>query len=100
MRADFTRSTSFAWLRQRRLFLSRVLRSNSSLLAFRFWPGSCCLRPSSSWQLLLNDRELLGHEFANKSWNNRINWTIIAVFFVLSLILAAQVIAPELFPQG
>jgi Mn2+/Fe2+ NRAMP family transporter len=51
-------------------------------------------------QLLLNDRELLGDEFANKSWNNWINWTIIAVFFVLSLILAAQVIAPELFPQG
>jgi Mn2+/Fe2+ NRAMP family transporter len=51
-------------------------------------------------QLLLNDRELLGDEFANKRWNNWINWTIIVVFFVLSLILAAQVIAPELFPQG
>jgi Mn2+/Fe2+ NRAMP family transporter len=51
-------------------------------------------------QLLLNDRELLGDEFANKSWNNWINWTIIVVFFALSLILAAQVIAPELFPQG
>jgi Mn2+/Fe2+ NRAMP family transporter len=51
-------------------------------------------------QLLLNDRELLGDEFANKSWNNWINWTIIVVFFVLSLILAPQVIAPELFPQG
>ena len=51
-------------------------------------------------QLLLNDRELLGPEFANKSWNNWINWTIIMVLFVLSLILAAQVVAPELFPQG
>jgi Mn2+/Fe2+ NRAMP family transporter len=51
-------------------------------------------------QLLLNDRELLGDEFTNKSWNNWMNWTIIVVFFVLSLILAAQVIAPELFPQG
>jgi Mn2+/Fe2+ NRAMP family transporter len=51
-------------------------------------------------QLLLNDRELLGEEFANKNWNNWINWTIIVIFFVLSLILAAQVIAPELFPQG
>jgi Mn2+/Fe2+ NRAMP family transporter len=51
-------------------------------------------------QLLLNDRQLLGDEFANKSWNNWINWTIIVVFFALSLILAAQVIAPELFPQG
>jgi Mn2+/Fe2+ NRAMP family transporter len=51
-------------------------------------------------QLLLNDQELLGDEFANKSWNNWINWTIIVIFFVLSLILAAQVIAPEFFPQG
>jgi Mn2+/Fe2+ NRAMP family transporter len=51
-------------------------------------------------QLLLNDRELLGDEFANKNWNNRINWTIIVIFFILSLVLAAQVIAPELFPQG
>jgi Mn2+/Fe2+ NRAMP family transporter len=50
-------------------------------------------------QFLLNDRELLGNEFANKSWNNWINWTIIVIFFVLSLILAAQVIAPELFPH-
>jgi len=51
-------------------------------------------------QLLLNDRGLLGEGFANKTWNNWINWTIIAVLFVLSLILAAQVVAPELFPQG
>jgi Mn2+/Fe2+ NRAMP family transporter len=48
-------------------------------------------------QLLLNDRVLLGDEFANKSWNNWINWTIIVVLFALSLVLAAQVIAPELF---
>jgi len=47
-------------------------------------------------QLLLNDKELLG-EFANKSWNNWVNWTIIVVLFVLSLILAAQVAAPNLF---
>jgi Mn2+/Fe2+ NRAMP family transporter len=39
-------------------------------------------------------------DIGNKSWNNWINWTIIVIFFVLSLILAAQVIAPELFPQG
>ena len=32
-------------------------------------------------QLLLNDRELLGDEFANKSWNNWINWTIIVIFW-------------------
>jgi len=48
-------------------------------------------------QLLLNDRELLG-EFANKPWNNWVNWTIIIVLFVLSLILAVQVAAPNLFP--
>ena len=49
-------------------------------------------------QLLLNDRELLGPEFANKPWNNLVNWSIVIVLFLLSLILAAQVIAPGLFP--
>jgi hypothetical protein len=29
-----------------------------------------------------------------------VNWTIIAVLFTLSLILAAQVAAPNLFPAG
>jgi len=48
-------------------------------------------------QLLLNDKELLG-EHANKRWNNIVNWTIISVLFGLSLILAAQVAAPSLFP--
>lgn len=48
-------------------------------------------------QLLLNDRELLG-QFANKRWNNWINWTIIGVLFVLSAILATQVMLPGLFP--
>jgi Mn2+/Fe2+ NRAMP family transporter len=43
-------------------------------------------------QLLLNDRELLGDEFANKPWNNMVNWTIVALLFSLSLILAAQVV--------
>lgn len=51
-------------------------------------------------QLLLNDRELLGAEFVNKSWNNWVNWTIILVLFALSLILAAQVAAPKLFPNS
>ncbi len=51
-------------------------------------------------QLLLNDRELLGDEFVNKPWNNVVNWTIVAVLFVLSLILAVQVIAPNLIPGG
>jgi Mn2+/Fe2+ NRAMP family transporter len=50
-------------------------------------------------QLLLNDKELLG-EYANKPWNNVVNWTIIIVLFALSLILAAQVAAPELFPAA
>ena len=47
-------------------------------------------------QLLLNDKELLG-EYANKPWNNIVNWTIIVLLFALSLILAAQVTAPNLF---
>ena len=50
-------------------------------------------------QLLLNDKELLG-EYANKPWNNVINWTIIIILFALSLILAAQVTAPNLFPAS
>ena len=50
-------------------------------------------------QLLLNDKELLG-DYVNKPWNNVVNWTIIIVLFALSLILAAQVIAPNLFPSG
>jgi Mn2+/Fe2+ NRAMP family transporter len=51
-------------------------------------------------QLLLNDLILPGDEFANKSWNNWINWTIIVVLFALSLVPAAQVITPDLFRQG
>ncbi|HEV3042000.1 MAG TPA: Nramp family divalent metal transporter [Candidatus Angelobacter sp.] len=48
-------------------------------------------------QLLLNDRALLGDEWVNKHWNNRVNWTIIAVLFALSLLLAIQVFFPRLF---
>jgi Mn2+/Fe2+ NRAMP family transporter len=48
-------------------------------------------------QLLLNDRELLGEQWVNRPWNNYINWTIIAVLFALSLLLAAQVMLPNLF---
>ena len=51
-------------------------------------------------QLLLNDREMLGERFANKPWNNVVNWTIIIVLFALSLVLAIQVVAPKLFPAG
>jgi Mn2+/Fe2+ NRAMP family transporter len=50
-------------------------------------------------QLMLNDKDLLG-EYANKPWNNWVNWTIIVVLLSLSLILAAQVAAPNLFPAG
>ncbi|HEV2396482.1 MAG TPA: Nramp family divalent metal transporter [Candidatus Sulfotelmatobacter sp.] len=49
-------------------------------------------------QLLLNDKELLGEQYVNQPWNNRVNWTIIIALFILSLILAAQVVAPKLFP--
>jgi len=49
-------------------------------------------------QLLLNDKEVLGEQFVNRPWNNWVNWTIITVLFILSLILAAQVAAPNLFP--
>jgi len=50
-------------------------------------------------QLLLNDQELLGDRWVNRSWNNYINWTIIVVLFALSLLLAAQVILPNLFQR-
>ncbi len=49
-------------------------------------------------QLLLNDKELLTSRYVNATWNNVVNWTIIIVLFALSLVLAAQVIAPNLFP--
>ena len=51
-------------------------------------------------QLLLNDHELLGDEYVNRPWNNVINWTIIVALFALSLVLAAQVLLPKLFPAG
>src|SRR5215469_4624191 len=51
-------------------------------------------------QLLLNDKEVLGEKFANKSWNNVVNWTIVVLLFVLSLLLAAQVAVPRLFPNS
>lgn len=50
-------------------------------------------------QLLLNDKELLGEQYVNKPWNNWVNWTSIIILFVLSLHLAAQVVAPNLFPS-
>jgi len=50
-------------------------------------------------QLLLNDKEVLGERFANKRWNNVVNWSIVILLFILSLLLAAQVAAPRLFPN-
>jgi Mn2+/Fe2+ NRAMP family transporter len=50
-------------------------------------------------QLLLNDKEVLGKTFANRPWNNLVNWTIVILLFVLSLLLAAQVAVPQLFPN-
>ena len=47
-------------------------------------------------QILLSDKELMG-EYVNKPWNNWLNWTIILVLFSLSLLLAAQVLLPNLF---
>jgi Mn2+/Fe2+ NRAMP family transporter len=49
-------------------------------------------------QLLLNDHELLGPRFANRHWNNCVNWTVIALLFALSFILAAQVLLPGYMP--
>jgi Mn2+/Fe2+ NRAMP family transporter len=49
-------------------------------------------------QILLNDKELLGERFVNRPWNNAINWTIIALMFALSAVLAAQVLVPGLMP--
>jgi Mn2+/Fe2+ NRAMP family transporter len=51
-------------------------------------------------QLLLNDHKLLGDRWVNRRWNNAVNWTIIVLLFALSLVLAAQVMAPSLFPTG
>jgi Mn2+/Fe2+ NRAMP family transporter len=51
-------------------------------------------------QLLLNDKEVLGERFANKRWNNVVNWSIVILLFVLSLFLAAQVALPKLFPNS
>jgi len=51
-------------------------------------------------QLLLNDKEVLGERFANKRWNNVVNWAIVMLLFVLSLLLAAQVAVPNLFPTA
>jgi Mn2+/Fe2+ NRAMP family transporter len=54
--------------------------------------------------LLLNDKQVLsgphGSQFLNKPWNNVVNWVIITVLFVMSGLLAAQVLLPSYFPGG
>lgn len=50
-------------------------------------------------QLLLNDKEVLGEKYVNKRWNNVANWMIIGVLFALSVVLAVQVIFPDIFPK-
>jgi len=49
--------------------------------------------------LLLNDRELLGPILVNQRWQNVVNWSMIVLLFGLSAVLAAQTIAPNLFPK-
>jgi Mn2+/Fe2+ NRAMP family transporter len=51
-------------------------------------------------QLLLSDKEVLGERFANSRWNNVVNWSIVILLFILSLLMAAQVAAPQLFPNA
>lgn len=50
-------------------------------------------------QLLSNDKSLLGEKFVNRNWNNIINWIVVSVLFCLSVLLAAQVALPGLFPS-
>lgn len=54
--------------------------------------------------LLLNDKEVLsgphGRQFLNKRWNNVVNWTIIVALFIMSGLLAAQVLLPDYFPSS
>jgi NRAMP (natural resistance-associated macrophage protein)-like metal ion transporter len=45
-------------------------------------------------QLLLNDHEMLGVRFVNRPWNNAVNWTVIALLFGLSFVLAARALLP------
>jgi Mn2+/Fe2+ NRAMP family transporter len=45
-------------------------------------------------QLLLNDREMLGARFVNRRWNNVVNWSVIALLFGLSFVLAVRALMP------
>lgn len=48
-------------------------------------------------QILLNDKALLGDKYINKKWNNYINWAIIIILFILSFVLAVQILLPNVF---
>jgi len=37
-----------------------------------------------------------GERFASRQWNNWVTWTVIALLFAFSFVLAAQVVAPKL----
>ena len=56
----------------------------------------CLLSAIIFLQLLMNDKEVLGERFANKRWNNIVNWIIVILLFILSPLLAVQVAAPKL----
>ncbi len=48
-------------------------------------------------QIMLSDKDLLGDRFVNKPWNNYVNWTIVVVLFLMSFVLAAQILLPGIF---
>jgi hypothetical protein len=48
----------------------------------------------------LVERQVLGERFATKRRNNVVNWIIVILLFVMSLLLAAQVAVPQLFPNS
>jgi Mn2+/Fe2+ NRAMP family transporter len=54
--------------------------------------------------LLLNDKQVLseprGSQFLNRPWNNVVNWVIIIALFIMSGLLAAQVLLPGYFPSS
>ncbi len=46
-------------------------------------------------QLLVNDRQVMGHAFVNRPWNNWVNWIVIAILVTLSTLLAVQTLVPQ-----
>ncbi len=89
-----------AWPQSLRTIVSTCLSSRFPILIW-WGPDLVMIYNDAIFlQLLLNDREMLGEGGINKPWNNVINWSIIVLFFGLSLVLAAQVVAPRLFPSS